>query len=310
MGKGHRRSAVGPSLARFSSMPAPTASISLAGDGEQRPKSSSTSPGMRPSPSRAALLARGGFDTEAPRTRSPSPARGAGAGGTGLLASIKAILGTAGGPPSPATKAAACLAYGGVSVCITIFNKAVFSTHGFPYPAFVTLLQVKRERGRERAQRPLRAPHQGGREARLSRYAPVRKEREGEPRAVRERADSARFQNPRKKRWGRRASRLRFLAPPAPAQAPATPGTPPAEPGTALSSRLQGRTARRGARTLTLFSLSLYRYSSRSPSSPASPAPASWTLAAARPWPTPAPSSGWLSSGWGTSSPASSPCAT
>jgi len=117
-----------------------TASASVSVDSTERKLSS---PGMRPSPSRAALLARGGFDAEAPRTRSPSPARGTGASpAAGVLASLKALLGTAGTPPSPSTKAAACLAYGGVSVCITIFNKAVFSTHGFPYPAFVTLLQV------------------------------------------------------------------------------------------------------------------------------------------------------------------------
>lgn len=132
-------------------MPPVTASISLDGDAKTA-RSASTSPGMalRPSPSRAALLRGGGFDTEAPpMSRSPSPAR-AGAPQPSIMASLKALLGTAGVPPSPATKAAACFAYGGVSVCITIFNKAVFSTHGFPYPAFVTLLQVKKERGGKR----------------------------------------------------------------------------------------------------------------------------------------------------------------
>ena len=37
---------------------------------------------------------------------------------------------------------AACLAYGAVSVSITLFNKAVFSVYRFPYPNFVTTLQI------------------------------------------------------------------------------------------------------------------------------------------------------------------------
>ena len=36
----------------------------------------------------------------------------------------------------------ACLAYGFVSVSITLFNKAIFSVYKFHYPAFVTLMQV------------------------------------------------------------------------------------------------------------------------------------------------------------------------
>ena len=36
----------------------------------------------------------------------------------------------------------ACLSYGGVSVSITMFNKAVFSLYGFNYPNFVTTLQI------------------------------------------------------------------------------------------------------------------------------------------------------------------------
>jgi hypothetical protein len=138
-------------------MPAATASISLDGDATAASKirSASSSPGMalRPSPSRNALLRGGvgGFDAEAPPgSRSPSPLRGAAAGGptaSSIMASLKALLGTAGTPPSPATKTAACVAYGGVSVCITVLNKAVFATHGFPYPAFVTLLQVRRTGG-------------------------------------------------------------------------------------------------------------------------------------------------------------------
>jgi hypothetical protein len=127
-------------------MPPATASISL--DGDAKPtRSASNSPGMalRPSPSRNALLRGAGFDAEAPPgSRSPSPlGRPVHAQPRSIMASLKALLGTTGTPPSPATKAAACFAYGGVSVCITIFNKAVFSTHGFPYPAFVTLLQVR-----------------------------------------------------------------------------------------------------------------------------------------------------------------------
>lgn len=50
---------------------------------------------------------------------------------------------------SPAApKLAACLAYGAVSVSITLFNKAVFSVYRFEYPAFVTTLQVG-ARGRD-----------------------------------------------------------------------------------------------------------------------------------------------------------------
>lgn len=136
-------------------MPPATAEVSLTSDeSNTKARSSTGSPAMvmRNSPSRAALLRAHG-DAEAPRTRSPSPARAYGAAGSAppgaasALASVKALLGIGCvGPPSPATKAAACLAYGGVSVCITIFNKAVFSTHGFPYPAFVTLLQVREGR--------------------------------------------------------------------------------------------------------------------------------------------------------------------
>lgn len=37
---------------------------------------------------------------------------------------------------------AACVAYGGVSVSITLFNKAVFSVYHFPYPNLVTTLQI------------------------------------------------------------------------------------------------------------------------------------------------------------------------
>ena len=54
---------------------------------------------------------------------------------SGTLASL--------GVPRAATGLAACLAYGTVSVSITLFNKAVFSTYHFEYPAFVTMLQVR-----------------------------------------------------------------------------------------------------------------------------------------------------------------------
>ena len=36
----------------------------------------------------------------------------------------------------------ACLAYAFMSISITLFNKAVFSVYNFPYPAFVTTLQI------------------------------------------------------------------------------------------------------------------------------------------------------------------------
>jgi hypothetical protein len=39
---------------------------------------------------------------------------------------------------------APCLAYGAISICITLFNKAVFSVYKFQFPAFVTALQVPR----------------------------------------------------------------------------------------------------------------------------------------------------------------------
>ena len=39
-------------------------------------------------------------------------------------------------------KIVSCLAYGFVSVSITLFNKTIFSVYGFHYPAFVTLVQV------------------------------------------------------------------------------------------------------------------------------------------------------------------------
>ena len=40
------------------------------------------------------------------------------------------------------TPLAPCLAYGAISICITLFNKAVFSVYRFQFPAFVTALQV------------------------------------------------------------------------------------------------------------------------------------------------------------------------
>lgn len=39
-------------------------------------------------------------------------------------------------------KLSACLAYGAVSVSMTLFNKAVFSVYQFNYPNFVTTLQI------------------------------------------------------------------------------------------------------------------------------------------------------------------------
>ena len=39
-------------------------------------------------------------------------------------------------------QAAACAAYGGVSISITLFNKAVFSIYGFKYPNLVMLGQM------------------------------------------------------------------------------------------------------------------------------------------------------------------------
>lgn len=41
-----------------------------------------------------------------------------------------------------APKVISCLAYGIVSVSITLFNKAIFSFYSFEYPTFVTLVQV------------------------------------------------------------------------------------------------------------------------------------------------------------------------
>lgn len=37
---------------------------------------------------------------------------------------------------------AVCLLYGGTSICITFFNKAIFSVYQFHFPCFVTLLQI------------------------------------------------------------------------------------------------------------------------------------------------------------------------
>lgn len=39
-------------------------------------------------------------------------------------------------------KVGSCIAYGSVSVSITLFNKAIFSVYKFEFPAFLTLLQV------------------------------------------------------------------------------------------------------------------------------------------------------------------------
>jgi solute carrier family 35 len=39
-------------------------------------------------------------------------------------------------------KIGSCIAYGSVSVSITLFNKAIFSVYKFEFPAFLTLLQV------------------------------------------------------------------------------------------------------------------------------------------------------------------------
>ena len=41
-----------------------------------------------------------------------------------------------------APKVISCLAYGFVSVSITLFNKAIFSVYKFEYPTFVTLIQI------------------------------------------------------------------------------------------------------------------------------------------------------------------------
>lgn len=46
------------------------------------------------------------------------------------------------------TPLAPCLAYGAISICITLFNKAVFSVYRFQFPAFVTALQVRGGGGR------------------------------------------------------------------------------------------------------------------------------------------------------------------
>ena len=43
---------------------------------------------------------------------------------------------------SLATRLTACLQYGLVSICITLFNRAVFSVYQFNFPSTVTLLQV------------------------------------------------------------------------------------------------------------------------------------------------------------------------
>ena len=44
---------------------------------------------------------------------------------------------------------APCLAYGAISICITLFNKAVFSVYRFQFPAFVTALQVRKREERD-----------------------------------------------------------------------------------------------------------------------------------------------------------------
>ena len=45
-------------------------------------------------------------------------------------------------PSQSPPKIVSCLAYGLVSVSITLFNKAIFSVYKFQYPTFVTLVQV------------------------------------------------------------------------------------------------------------------------------------------------------------------------
>ena len=67
-----------------------------------------------------------------PPTRSPGLTKSSG--------TLTTLTGAGGGA---AGKLAACLAYGAVSVSITMFNKAVFSVYHFQYPAFVTTLQVR-----------------------------------------------------------------------------------------------------------------------------------------------------------------------
>lgn len=45
--------------------------------------------------------------------------------------------------PLPYKQIGACVAYGSVSICITLFNKAVFAVYKFNYPNVVTLLQAR-----------------------------------------------------------------------------------------------------------------------------------------------------------------------
>eukprot|EP00873_Tetraselmis_striata_P039390 jgi/Tetstr1/459654/TSEL_005010.t1 len=44
--------------------------------------------------------------------------------------------------PSPLKQIMACVAYGSVSISITLFNKAIFAVYKFSYPNVVTLLQI------------------------------------------------------------------------------------------------------------------------------------------------------------------------
>lgn len=78
---------------------------------------------------------------------------GSGVGAVGR-SSLDLLRASSSSPSSPlsllvrrllSTPLAPCLAYGAISICITLFNKAVFSVYRFQFPAFVTALQVRRE---------------------------------------------------------------------------------------------------------------------------------------------------------------------
>lgn len=91
---------------------------------------SSKSGGGKP---RTSVMASSSFDLRnAPSSSSPSRSS---ASSSPLSLLLRRLLST---PLAP------CLAYGAISICITLFNKAVFSVYRFQFPAFVTALQVRR----------------------------------------------------------------------------------------------------------------------------------------------------------------------
>ena len=84
--------------------------------------------GRRASSTSTTVMASSSFDLRASSSSSPPSSS------SPLSLLVRRLLST---PLAP------CLAYGAISICITLFNKAVFSVYKFQFPAFVTALQVR-----------------------------------------------------------------------------------------------------------------------------------------------------------------------